>query len=69
MNKLKVLLPVFSILVSNICLGVLPPEYFIARERNAKIKAIAIVKSVKSGFYNKKTGIETQRVSFETVNP
>ena len=69
MNRIKVLLPVLSILFSNICLGVLPPEYFIARERNAKIKAIAIVKSVKSGFYNKKTGIETQTVTFETVSP
>ncbi len=69
MNKLKILFPLFSILFSNICLGVLPPEYFIARERNAKIKAIAIVKSVKSGFLNKKTGIETQTVTFETISP
>ena len=69
MNRMKVLLPALSILFSNICFGVLPPEYFIVQERNAKIKAIAIVKSVKAGFYNKKTGIETQTVTFETVSP
>jgi len=69
MNKIKVLFLVLSLSLSNFCFGLLPPEYFIARERNAKIKAIAIVKSVESGFHNKKTGIVTQKVSFETVSP
>lgn len=69
MNKIKLLLPALSVLFSNICLGVLPPEYLIARKRNAKIKAVAIVKSVKPGFYNKETGLESQTVVFETVTP
>jgi len=66
---MKALLPALSILLSNFSFGVMPPEYFIKRERNAKIKAIAIVKSVKTGFYNRKTGIQTQTVTFETISP
>lgn len=58
-----------SILSSNICLGVLPPEYYIAMERKAKIRAVAIVKNVESGAYDEKTGAEKQTVTFETVSP
>lgn len=69
MNKSKFLFFLLAVSLANICFGVMPPKYFLERERTARIKAIAIVKNVKARFYNNKTGIETQNVTFETVTP
>ncbi len=66
----KIFLFLVSILYLSInCGAVMPGQFFQAREKKSKIKAIAIVKNVKITDYNKKRGIATQKVTFETVTP